>query len=297
MFKPMLAVDHEESELRFPYLASPKIDGIRCIVIDGEARTRTMKPIPNLYVAAWFRKHAKVLEGLDGELTIGTVTAKNVFATTTSGIMRYQGMPAFTYHVFDVIDPTGKRTAAERQAELAKRAKSFPASVQVLPQVTVKAVAELKLIEDGIVNAGFEGVMLRSPKSTYKQGRATLNENSLLKVKRFRDAEAVIVGVEEQMYNGNVAFTNELGHTKRSSAKAGLKGKGTLGALIVKCIDKKQPFHGVEFNIGTGFDDNLKMTLWNKRGKLNGLVVKFKYLDCGVKDKPRHPVFLGFRKD
>ena len=38
---PMLAVTLSEKLLRFPYLASPKLDGIRCLVLDGHARTRT----------------------------------------------------------------------------------------------------------------------------------------------------------------------------------------------------------------------------------------------------------------
>ena len=295
-FKPMLAIDYEEAELKFPYFGSAKIDGIRCVVIDGEARTRTMKPIPNEYVRAWFKKHADLLDGLDGELTIGSLTGPGLFQRTTSGIMSYRGMPQFTFNVFDVVDHVGDRPYKDRLAELKKRAKKFPRNVVVLEQIEIKDRNVLTHFERVAVNAGFEGIMLRAVKSTYKQGRATVKENSLLKVKRFCDSEAIVIGVEEQMHNGNVATKNELGHTKRSTAKAGLKGKGTLGALIVKGA-KGQPFAGIEFNIGTGFDDAMKQALWDKRKGLTGVVVKYKFLESGVKDKPRHPVFLGFRLD
>lgn len=296
LFKPMLAVDYEEGELSFPYYGSAKIDGIRCVVINGEARTRTMKPLPNNYARAWFKKNAALLDGLDGELTIGAMHEPGLFQRTTSGLMSYGGMPAFTFNVFDVVDLTGKRPYKDRLAELTKRAKTFPKNVVLLQQIEIKDARTLKAFERVAVDAGYEGVMLRSVNSRYKQGRATVKENSLLKVKRFADSEAVIVGVEEQMHNGNMATKNEIGHTKRSSAKAGLKGKGTLGALIVKGV-KGKVFDGVTFNIGTGFDDEMKQALWDKRGKLGGLIVKFKYLESGVKDKPRHPVFLGFRLD
>jgi hypothetical protein len=36
----MLAVNLNEKLLRFPYFASPKLDGIRCLALDGHACTR-----------------------------------------------------------------------------------------------------------------------------------------------------------------------------------------------------------------------------------------------------------------
>ena len=50
MFRPMLAKDFEERLLRFPYFATPKLDGIRCLVVEGGAKTRSMKRLPNEYV-------------------------------------------------------------------------------------------------------------------------------------------------------------------------------------------------------------------------------------------------------
>jgi DNA ligase-1 len=49
---------------------------------------------------------------------------------------------------------------------------------------------------------------------------------------------------------------------------------------------------GVEFNIGTGFtaEDRAKKD-WV------GLIVKYKFFPIGVKDKPRHPVYLGLRPE
>src|SRR5437899_138139 len=91
---------------------------------------------------------------------------------------------------------------------------------------------------------GFEGVMLRKPDGPYKFGRSTVREGYLMKVKRFTQEEAVVVGYEEQETNLNEATKDALGHTKRSSHKAGKRPAGVLGALRVS------NGHG-EFSIGT----------------------------------------------
>lgn len=298
-FKPMLAVDFGGSRLRFPYFASPKLDGIRCVVIDGAARTRSMKPFPNVYVDQWLREHAKWLEGFDGELIIGDPTATDCFRTTTSGLMSISGRPSFQFYVFDMIDPSGRKPFTERSkvaCERLEKARTVKggASVEWLVNRTVATQRDLDAFEDIVLGHGYEGVMLRHPTGAYKQGRATLNEGTLLKVKRTRDAEAIILGVEEQMHNTNTAYTNELGRTKRSSAQAGKVGKGTLGSLIVRGA-KGQPFAGLTFNVGTGMDDALRAAMWKNREKLKGLQIRYRYCEVGVKDSPRHPVFLGMR--
>jgi hypothetical protein len=73
--------------------------------------------------------------------------------------------------------------------------------------------------------------MLRDPNGPYKFGRSTRKEGYLLKLKRFCDSEAEVIGVVELMHNGNEAKTNALGRTERSTRKAGKTGMGVLGAL------------------------------------------------------------------
>ena len=55
------------------------------------------------------------------------------------------------------------------------------------------------------------------------------------------------------------------------------------------------PFEGVEFNIGTGFDEADQVGLWARRAELPCQIVKYKFFSVGVKDAPRNPVFLGFQ--
>ena len=121
---------------------------------------------------------------------------------------------------------------------------------------------ELLEYEDLCLTAGYEGVMLRNPTGKYKCGRSTLKEQILLKLKRFLDAEAIVVGFEEKMHNDNVQEKNELGLSKRSFKKDGLVFANTLGSLIVE-----DPITKTRFGIGTGFDDCLKLEIWNNKEK------------------------------
>lgn len=74
--KPMLAaiVTNREA-LRFPYLVSPKYDGIRCLIIGGEVVSRNLKPIRNKHIQAALRG----LPDLDGELIVGNPKALDTF--------------------------------------------------------------------------------------------------------------------------------------------------------------------------------------------------------------------------
>jgi DNA ligase-1 len=140
------------------------------------------------------------------------------------------------------------------------------------------------------VEEGYEGIILRSPNAPYKFGRSTVREGYLLKVKRFEDSEAEIIGFDEEMFNGNEAQTNELGRTKRSTAAQGLVGKQTLGAFRVRdCVS------GVEFSIGTGLTAAERQQFWDRQDDFRGKILKYKFFAVGVKVAPRHPVFLGMR--
>jgi len=56
LFKPMLSgkLDKLLAGVRYPALVSPKLDGVRCVIIDGVAMSRTLKSIPNKFVQECF---------------------------------------------------------------------------------------------------------------------------------------------------------------------------------------------------------------------------------------------------
>lgn len=286
--KPMLAgTCHDLTKLRYPVLATPKLDGIRCLIIEKDGRkravSRNFKPIPNHFVREWLEENCLI--GFDGEL----VLTEGSFQDVSSAIMSREGEPDFLYQVFDWAG-TPDSSYADRTWVL-EQSPSYAHVEYVLP-LEVESVAQLERYEEQCLADGYEGVMVRDPMGPYKCGRSTEREGWLLKIKRFEDGDAIIIGVEEKLHNANEQMDDPLGRTRRHSFKDGMVPMNTLGALIVKDLKTK-----VEFKIGTGFDDAMRQTLWNARATLNGTIVKYKSQPTGVKDKPRFPVFLGVRSE
>jgi DNA ligase-1 len=253
----------------------------------GRLLSRSLKPIPNIYIQTLLSKAG--YEGLDGELIVGSPTAKDCYTKTVSHVMAIEKHSFnFKFFVFDKHDEPGMYL--DRHARLEKIVVKNSLSIELLKQSRIDDVEQLQAYEQKIITEGYEGVILRSFEGPYKHGRSTLKEGILLKLKRFTDSEAMIIGFVELQHNENEATTNELGATARSHKKGGMVAAGTLGALKVRDLKT-----GVEFEVGTGFDQRTRDELWATRNKLGGLVVKYKHFEVGAKDKPRHPVFLGFR--
>lgn len=274
--KPMLAATLESLEdgVYYPILASPKMDGIRCLVQGGKAISRTGKPIPN--AAARKYLEALPLEGVDGELMVHGVTFQDV----TSAFMTHESaLPAGWYFgAFDMMPARAGEPYSERFARLTARLAALPAGarrhVVLVPHVLINDRAELELFEESTVAAGFEGVMLNRPSAAYKHGRSTLREGALLKFKRFVDSEAVVIGYQQ--------LETDAGQLIES-----------LGAFCVRDL-----VTGCEFEVGTGrgLTKQLRERCWRERDTgLLGRVMKYRYFPVGMKNKPRHPSFDGFR--
>lgn len=288
--KPMLAETLEDSStLSFPVLASPKLDGIRCLIVDDKAVSRNLKPIPNQHVQGWVTRFAAGLEGLDGELVVGEHD-QQVFQRTTSTVMSANDGRVFTFWCFDSFTAPSADYRSRMLIAKGRLARHNILQARMVPTKLCNDDAELKAFEEDCLARGFEGVMVRKPDGHYKFGRSTLKEGLLLKVKRFKDSEATVIGWQERMHNDNAATTDALGHTERSSHKAGMRGAGDLGALVVQDVQS-----GVTFNIGSGFTAEQRVTFWKQQGKLMGQLVKYKHFPIGAVDKPRFPTFIGFR--
>lgn len=284
MFKPMLACEAELDKLCFPLLASPKLDGIRAIVRDGVVYSRSNKPIPNKYVQALFGDY----EHFDGELIVGEPTAHDVYRQTTSHVMSHDKEDFHVnFFVFDSVKDLGANYSVRHRWLV--EAGGTNCGIVLHEQCRISSLEQLLDYEALCLEDGYEGLILRDPEGPYKMGRSTMKEGYLLKLKRFVDAEAVVIGFEERMHNGNEATVSELGRTKRSSHQSGKSGRGDLGALVCRTSE------GVAFNIGTGLNDAERAAIWKDRDQFLGCFAKYKFFPVGVKEAPRHPVFLGWR--
>lgn len=282
--KPMLAAPTDGTNLLYPIMVSPKLDGIRCLIKDGVAVSRSLKPIPNKHVQTLFGRPE--LNGLDGELIVCDATAGDVFQRTTSGVMSIEGTPKVMFFVFDDFsDPLLKFKL--RLLNVQARCVNLK-YCQLVKHFVVRTKEDLDQYEERFLEKGFEGLMVRDPNGLYKHGRSTLKQGWLLKMKRFEDSEAEVIGWLPLMRNNNPSITNLLGYGERSSKKEGKIESSMLGALMVRDLKTK-----VEFDIGTGFTEEMRKEFPKKN--ILGRIVKYKYQPVGVKEKPRFPVFLGFR--
>lgn len=306
---PMLAKDFDESKLSFPLVASPKLDGIRAVVSSHEGLeypllySRSGKAIKNKFIQSQLCVAPFHLTGLDGELVVGPYNAPDVYAKTSSGVMAEKGEPDFTYYVFDCHGNVDDGGYVSRCFELEDRINAFNEAragdrlgrVKILEQKLILNPQELEDFEAEMLAAGFEGVMIRNPAAPYKFGRSTVKDGALLKVKRFAHDEAEVVGVEEMMHNDNEAFTDELGRTKRSTSKENLRPSGMLGAFICR-----SPKWECTFNVSAGSLSHVDRRLIWEQSQINTktpwpTLLRFKHLPHGAKDRPRHPLFAGFR--
>ena len=287
--KPMLAKEADANRLSYPLYAQAKLDGIRCVITGGRALSRSLKEIPNREIFAELSRPE--LEGFDGEIVVGDPTAADAYRCTSSYVMAANKTDAlWKFYIFDKHDSplpyNLRREAVDISAPLSDR-------VATLQSVICQSAADLDAFEQHTVALGYEGVILRSPNARYKYGRGTVAAGDLLKLKRFIDFEAAILGVYEEMHNANEAKTNNLGRTERSSHRENKIGKDTLGGFYVEALNG--PCAGATFKVGTGFSAEDRQSYWKNQETLVGLVAKIKSFPVGVKEKPRHPVFLGLR--
>lgn len=293
-FRPMLAPSKsvDPTTIRYPVLASPKYDGIRCVIRDGRALSRALKPIPNVHMRGTLEGLGARAEGFDGELMLPHPAS---FQAVSSAVMAHdvEPPPDWFFVVFDCligdgcdVPFSGRLEAARRRIELC----DFGPHVRHCEHVEIHGPDELAEYEARVLAAGHEGAMLRAPEGPYKFGRATMREGHLYKLKRFVDGEAEIVAVLELQHNTNEAFEGELGQTKRRTLKAGKVDGGVMGKLLVRDLKT-----GVEFKIGTGYTWKQRELFFRIRDTLPGRVVRYRFQDHGVKDKPRIASFQGFR--
>lgn len=282
----MLAGKGDLLQIKYPIAVTPKIDGIRCVVLDGVPVSRSLKPIRNKRI----QEALNGLPMLDGEL----IQRNGNFQESTHTVMSEDGGDNWVFLVFDYIQDLDNIPGyGERISQLKELAETtnLPPQIELLLPTYVYEKPELLQISQEHLTDGFEGTMIRSPSGPYKFGRSTVKEGTLLKLKQFEDFEARIIGFDQMMHNENEAKTNALGLTERSAHKENKVESGVLGSFIVQHC--KHPI--MTFRVGTGLTAAQREQFWNDRDALVGKIIKVRAMTYGVKDLPRHPVFLGFR--
>ncbi|KAF8627948.1 hypothetical protein AX17_006101 [Amanita inopinata Kibby_2008] len=237
---------------------SEKLDGVRTY-FDGKT---FFSRLGNAFTAPkWFYENMPKGVTLDGELFGG----RGKFPETVS-IVKTVNSPHWkdmTFQIFDV--PSLASEPFEKRLEFLQ--KTFgPQGTHAAPHINVVEQIEAKSREHvlerlkEVESLGGEGVMLRKPESMYEGRRS----NTLLKVKNFYDAEAVVTGY--------VAGKG--------------KHKGATGALKCKMAS------GKTFNVGTGLSDKQRQ----KPPKVGAIIV-YRFQELTRDGVPRFPAFVGEAAD
>lgn len=293
-------------KLRYPMYMSAKIDGIRAILHKDKSGTFQLyskrgKLIPNRHLQEQAALFNNVWEGeapnliFDGELVTGMQRPMggdifHPYNEIQSNLMSEDGEPEVTFLTFDMAYAAQYH---ERYFALGSYVVEMGTLWMArLTHVVVHNAEEVQNFLDDLLSKGYEGAMLRDPNCTYMYGNSTLKEQALIKLKPFEDTEARILGYEEEETNLNDKEYNEHGLAKRSSHKDNKVPNNRLGALYVEATINDKI---VQFSVGSGFTDAQRIEFWNNKESLVDKHIVVKYQKHGMKDKPRHPVFKGFR--
>lgn len=294
--------DHEKAD-RFPFFASLKLDGNRCLVMDGKLYTRSMKQHVNVNLVPWLRGICE-LSKIKGWIFDGELYSHELTFSEMQSIFRAKDKPipeGVALHVFDCLtthewaDGENTDNFMHRQMRLARAFTSAVLKhVVMLKQPIVKSAAEARALYEKALAAGYEGLILRNGSAQYKWGRATVNENIIYKMKPFDLLDAQVIGFQQQekVKDDAVRSTNEMGRTARTSKAADHELVECMGALRVR--DER----GREFNIGwgRGWNYEKRTELWKTRDSLIGQWVEVRHMAVGEKDLPRMPQLVRFRE-
>jgi DNA ligase-1 len=231
---------------------SEKLDGVRAYW-DG---TRFLSRLGNEFHAPdWFVKGLPATP-LDGELWLG----RKAFQRTVSIVRRQDKSDHWREVRYVVFDAPALDEPFEQRLKFVDEALHGIGSEFLRPHEHMRCRSLDHLREEltRVESLGGEGLMLRQPGSKYEVGRST----SLLKVKTFHDAEAVVVD--------HVAGKG--------------RHKGRLGALVVRNAA------GTEFSVGTGFSDRQR-----EAPPEVGSTITFRYQELSDSGVPRFPSFVRVR--
>jgi DNA ligase-1 len=236
------------------YLISEKYDGMR-VLWDG--------------TTLWTRNHNRVNAppellrslpsdtALDGELFMGRGRYQDCMKVVRCTTPSERDWSEIKFMVFDAPRAPGDALSRIVKAAEALRGNRWASVVQ--QTVCSDGASEVMDMLEAVVSIGGEGLILKHPTNPYTAGRNTNH----LKVKRFYDADAIVVGYEPG------------------------KGKHTGRTGALKCMTST----GQTFKVGTGLTD-----MQRQHPPPIGSVVTYKYQNETDMGLPRFPVFMRVRQ-
>jgi DNA ligase-1 len=277
-FKLMLAPNKLPNimDVVYPTFVQPKLDGYRCIYLEGKLWSRTGKPFSNKNLATYFKSLSKVGDNvLDGELYVKDMTfnALQKVLNTEDGKLP-KGLKYYVYDTVPLADWKKKKTKITYGKRLTKVRELLTGSVSDFTKVIdiandlCETPQEVIDLYKKYLKAGYEGVMLKRIDGLYLWKRATVNSGEMLKLKPFTSADLRI----RSIYEGEGNF------------------QGKAGGVVVD-------FNGVAVSVGSGFDIPTRENMASKPDEYIGKTVEVKYFEETEDGSLRFPVFTRFRPE
>lgn len=295
-FKPMLFPNDSVSleKIKGEYMVSPKLDGIRCLFIDGEMLSRKFKPIRNVRVQQRFH-HVKALSKRTGLIYDGELYIHKKNFPEIAGYVMSMDKPIpedLSFHLFDVYDP---QMPMEKAYSRHTHIRFLPETAYVVkvPQYVLNNWQAIADAYEQFREWGYEGAILKSTKSTYKFGRITSRSGDGYKLKPYETWDVTITGVEQatKCKDGEeYRTTTELGKSRTSKKQGDRELVEKAGSFVFM-------FNGFESHASLAMTDAEKEEVWLNQDKYIGKKIEVKGMMVGSKDRIRHPVFVRFRRD
>lgn len=265
-FKPMLAIKADLDQIKtFPIIGTLKYDGVRGILHpEFGLISRASKPIANNYIRE--KLESLGINHLDGEILTYTNGKQDKLNTVTSKVNSAEGEPDFIFMVFDDFEFPENSYQDRLLNAFKKIGNNGNEFVKVTNYMLISGKQQLIEYEEICANNS-EGLIVRAPKARYKNGKSTLKETALIKIKRFMDDEGLILEIN-QIENG----------------------LPMVGSFVVA-------WNGIIFNLGNGWSDKEAEEMWKIRHMLKGKKVTFKFEGTGANGAPKFSTFLAIRED
>ena len=333
-FKPMLAPNEQvpgktvEEQANnfpiFPLMASNKYDGIRCLFTGGQMLTRSLKGVPSTYLRKKFIDIAEYTGQynliLDGEMYNPAIPFQLIQSCVMTqdhttkeaekkwailceelgvSVTREDALAGMKFYIFDAVKDEQYQTPFVDRAQLAKASAMIFNNVVVVENLLVRTPEDIVKQFNSALDAGFEGLILRTPDSYYKRNRGTLNEKLIFKLKPYVTFDAKIIGVVEGtvVRSGAEKKINELGNSVTSKKKADRLPGGYACDFVVNHKNSDADTETKELRVSIAMKMPEKIEVWKNKDQYIGRWIEYKGLLIGAKDLPRHPVFLRFRDD
>lgn len=291
VFECMLAHDgaNHEKKITGKKLLEPKLDGVRVItIINAENQTATMysrngKELENFsHITKSIEANIGLFERsivLDGEMVSSSFQAlmkqvhrKSDVQSQDARLMLFDILPLSEFQAGKSIMGQRRRTNFLKSMKLVF---DKIGSIDVIPQKEVDLDSyvgelEFKQYNKEAIEAGFEGIMIKTVDAPYECKRST----SWLKMKPFIEVSLEIINVEEGTG----------------------KNEGRLGAFVCSGVDDGRQ---ITVNCGSGFSDDDRIEYWASRDTQPGQIVEVR-ADAVTQNQDgtyslRFPRFLRFR--